>query len=158
MFILRCLSYNDGKTIPARYVHGSIRGGKNVSPGFEWSGAPEGTVSFAFSIIDPHPVAKNWIHWLVTDIPVTAGQIPEGASRTGKMPMGSRELQSTYNEEGYGGPAPPRGSGPHPYVATLYALDVPALPLKIKSTREQFLNALRGHILAEVSTTGIYET
>ncbi len=158
MFVLRCLSYGDGTTIPERYVHESVRGGKNISPAFEWTGAPAATASFAFSIIDPHPVANNWVHWLVIDIPPVATSLPEGASRTVSMPKGSKELESTYGETGYGGPAPPHGSGPHPYIATVYALNAASIPLKVATTREQFLGAIRGHVLAEATMKGIYET
>jgi phosphatidylethanolamine-binding protein (PEBP) family uncharacterized protein len=69
MFTLKCSSYADGGTIPLRFAHRSVQGGENVSPGFSWEDPPPGTKSFALSIMDPHPVANNWVHWFVIDIP-----------------------------------------------------------------------------------------
>ena len=157
MFKLHCSSYSENDSIPLRFVHSSVHGGGNISPGFHWTDSPILTKSFALSIIDPHPVAENWVHWLVIDISPVIISLAEGASGTKSMPEGSKELQNTYEEDGYGGPAPPPGSGAHPYVATVYALDVASLPLKLNTSREQFLAAIEGHVLAEASTTGYYE-
>jgi Raf kinase inhibitor-like YbhB/YbcL family protein len=157
MFTLASSSYQDGGMIPLRYAHHTVQGGKNISPGFTWSDPPVNTKSFAFSIVDPHPVAKNWVHWFLIDIPFRARAIPEGASRTESLPQGSRELDNTYGEPGYGGPAPPPGSGRHPYVATLYALNVATLKLGKHASLREFLRELEGKVVAEVKTTGYYE-
>lgn len=156
MFALQCRSYDPEGKIPSRYAHGSV-GGKNTSPGFAWHDGPISTKSFAFSIVDPHPVARNWVHWMIVDIPFNAREIPEGASCTGKMPKGTRELMNTDGEQGYGGPAPPAGSGPHPYVATLYALNVEKLDLPKNASLRQFLNAIEGKVIAEVEMRAFFE-
>ena len=112
-----------------QYVHASVNGGKNISPGFIWTGSAQCRRSRSrFRIVDPHPVAKNWVHWFVIDIPFRERTFPEGASGA-PLPTGAKELLNSYDELGYGGPAPPTGSGVHPYVATVYALNVPALNL-----------------------------
>lgn len=157
MFTLSCLSYGEGEMIPLRYTHHSVRGGKNISPGFSWSDPPVNTKSFAFSIVDPHPVAKNWVHWFLIDIPFRDRGLAEGASRTGNLPQGSKELFNTYGEAGYGGPAPPPGSGRHPYVATLYALNVAQLTLGKNASLREFLRELEGKIIAEAGMTGFHE-
>ena len=157
MITLRCLSYSDGSTIPARFAHRSINGGKNISPGFEWIVSQSGAKSYALSIIDPHPVARNWVHWFVINIPPGVSKLQEGASLTKNMPAGSRELSNTYNETGYGGPAPPEGSGAHPYIATLYALDVPSLELPVKTSREQFQSAVERHVIEKGEMKGFFE-
>jgi Raf kinase inhibitor-like YbhB/YbcL family protein len=156
MFTLTCSSYQQEGPIPAKYTHTSIKG-KNISPGFSWRDGPIGARSFAFSIIDPHPVAKNWVHWFVVDIPFNAREIGEGASNSDRMPKGARELMNTYGENGYGGPAPPVGTGPHPYVATLYALTVDRLDLPRAASLREFREGLAGKVLEEVSLTGYYE-
>jgi Raf kinase inhibitor-like YbhB/YbcL family protein len=157
MFNLTCSSYSNDAVIPLRYAHHTVRGGENISPGFSWSDPPTTTKSFAFSIIDPHPVANNWVHWLVIDIPFRARGIPEGASRTEKLPQGCAELSSTYRELGYGGPAPPPGSGSHPYVATVYALNVESLSLGKDTSLGEFRRAIEGKVIAEAEMTGYYE-
>jgi Raf kinase inhibitor-like YbhB/YbcL family protein len=157
MFTLKCGSYGEGAEIPLRYAHRSVRGGENISPAFAWEDPPPGTKSFALSIVDPHPVAGKWVHWFVVDIPFQARSLPEGASGAGRIPPPGRELLNSYNEMGYGGPAPPKGSGAHPYIATLYALDVPSLPLAKDTLLTAFLRAVEGKSIAEVSSKGYHE-
>lgn len=149
-------AFQDGKTIPTKYAYHGVEGGKNISLPFTWSAAPGNTKSFALSIIDPHPVAKYWVHWFVINIPKETTALAEGAS--GKnMPKGSKELLNTYGTLGYGGPEPPKGSGAHPYVVTLFALNVEKIDLKEKTTLAEFDAALLGKIIATAKITGYYE-
>jgi Raf kinase inhibitor-like YbhB/YbcL family protein len=157
MFTLTSLSYKDKDSIPVRFAHHTVAGGKNVSPGFSWNDPPPEVKSFAFSLIDPHPVAKNWVHWFLVNIHREERKIMEGASRTNSLPPGAKELMNTYNEIGYGGPSPPSGSGIHPYIATLYALSTETLILPVRTNLVQFQEALKGKIIAEAVTTGYYE-
>ena len=64
--------------------------------------------SFALSMVDPHPVAQNWVHWLVISIPADVISFEEGASGK-KLPPGSVELKNSSGDIGYGGPQPPKG-------------------------------------------------
>ena len=74
--------------------------GKDISPHLIWSGAPEGTKSFALSCIDPDAPMGDFIHWLIYNIPATATEIPQGGpcqealkkyqTILGKRPMGVR--------------------------------------------------------------------
>jgi len=155
-FILTCSIVPDGGSIPTKYTYHGVQGGKNISLPLRWSGAPADTKSFALSIIDPHPVAQNWVHWFVTNIPRETTALAEGASGTA-MPYPSRELNNTYGTSGYGGPEPPPGSGSHPYVITVYALNVPTLDLHSATTLKQFLGAVQGKVIASATTTGYYE-
>jgi hypothetical protein len=149
-------AFQDGKTIPTQYTHYGVTGGKNISLPFSWSGAPGNTKSFALSIVDPHPVAKNWVHWFIINIPAEVTEIAEGAS--GKnIPSGAKELFNTYGTIGYGGPEPPKGSGNHPYVVTLYALNVEKLELPEKTSLNEFHKALEGKLIATAKITGMYE-
>jgi phosphatidylethanolamine-binding protein (PEBP) family uncharacterized protein len=73
------------------------------------------------------------------------------------MPSGAKELYTSYGEIGYGGPEPPKGSGPHPYVITLYALNAPHVDCSLNASREAFLKMLEGRVLASAVLTGVYE-
>jgi len=157
MLTLECLSYKDKETIPTKFAHTSVVGGRNISPAFQWSDPPVNTKSFALTIVDPHPVANNWVHWIVINIPFRERKLVEGVSRSKSLPAGAKELISSFNEMGYGGPAPPRGSGQHPYVATLYALRIQTLKIGVSTSLRQFLNLIEGVITAEASVTGYYE-
>jgi Raf kinase inhibitor-like YbhB/YbcL family protein len=148
------IAFKDGEKIPVNYVMPGA-GGKNISLPLAWRNAPSGTKSFALSMVDPHPVAQNWVHWLVINIPADAASLEEGASRK-KMPRGSVELENSVGEIGYGGPQPPKGTGDHPYVLTLYALSVEKLELGINVPLSAFKKALDGNILGSATITGKY--
>ena len=102
---LSSTAFKDGEKIPMHYVMPGA-GGKNISVPLAWSNAPSGTKSFALSMVDPHPVAQNWVHWLLINIPAKVTSLEEGASGK-KMPHGSVELKNSFGEIGYGGPQPP---------------------------------------------------
>lgn len=148
-------AFVDGGKIPDRYARAGA-GGRNLSIPLSWSDLPPGTKSLALSMVDPHPVAQNWVHWLVINIAANAGSLAEGASRK-QMPPGSVELQNSFGDIGYGGPQPPRGSGEHPYVVTLYALSVEKLNLPAATTLSAFQRAMEGKILATAKITGKFE-
>jgi len=151
---LTSTAFTDGGKIPAPYVMPGA-GGKNVSLPFSWTDAPPGTKSFAPSLIAPPPVARNWVHWLVVNIPADVHALAESASGR-KMPAGALELQNSFDDPGYGGPQPPKGTGDHPYVATIYALNVPHLDLGSRTSLAAFQKALEGKVLASASTTGYF--
>src|SRR5262249_20606694 len=90
--------------------------GESAPPPLEWSGAPDGTKSFALIVDDPDapdPKApkRTFVHWVVYDIPASATHI-DGKHNDGVNDGGSR---------GYTGPCPPIGR--HRYFFKLYALD-----------------------------------
>lgn len=147
-------AFKDGERIPIQYVMLGA-GGKNISIPLIWKNIPEGTKSFALSIVDPHPVAQSWVHWLVINIPAQVSSIEEGASKK-KMPKGSVELQNSWREIGYGGPQPPKGTGDHPYVVTLYALNAEKLDLGANTSLSAFRKAIEGKVISSASTTGKY--
>jgi Raf kinase inhibitor-like YbhB/YbcL family protein len=147
-------AFRDGEKIPIQYVMPGA-GGRNISIPLAWRNAPPGTKSFALSVVDPHPVAQNWVHWLVINIPKDATSIEEGASGK-KMPPGSVELDNSFGDPGYGGPQPPKGTGDHPYVVTLYALNIEKLGLGPNTSLSAFKKAIEGKVLGSASITGKY--
>jgi Raf kinase inhibitor-like YbhB/YbcL family protein len=147
-------AFKDGEKIPIQYVMPGA-GGKNISFPLAWKNVPAGTKSFCLSIVDPHPVAQNWVHWLVINIPPQVNSIEEGASKK-KMPKGSVELKSSFGDIGYGGPQPPKGTGDHPYVVTLYALNVEKLDLGVNTSLSAFKKAIEGKVIGSASITGKY--
>jgi Raf kinase inhibitor-like YbhB/YbcL family protein len=147
-------AFKDGEKIPIQFVM-SGAGGKNISVPLSWKNVPSETKSFALLVVDPHPVAQNWVHWLVINIPANVAFLEEGASRK-RMPPGSIELKNSWGDIGYGGPEPPKGTGVHPYVVTLYALKVEKLDLKESTSLSAFKKAIEGKIIMSASITGKY--
>lgn len=153
-FALRSAAFEQGQSIPARYTCD----GDDVSPPLAWSGAPEGTRSFALVVDDPDapdPAAPRtrWVHWVVYEIPATADAIGEDA-RTNGLPAGAREGVNDWKRTGWGGPCPPIGR--HRYFHRLYALDA-ALGDLGRPTRTDLERAMRGHVLATAELVGTYE-
>jgi hypothetical protein len=147
-------AFKDGEKIPIQYVMPGA-GGKNISIPLAWKNVPPGTKSFCLSIVDPHPVAQHWVHWLVINIPVQVNTLEEGASKK-RMPKGSIELKNSWGDVGYGGPQPPKGTGDHPYVTTLYALNVEKLDLGVNTSLSAFKKAIEGRVISSASITSKY--
>ncbi len=154
MFQIKSPAFEYGGKIPAKYANTGVSGGENISISLKWENHPGSTKSFAIAMVDIHPIANNWVHWLVINIPSSANSIPEGASGTDKMPSGSKELNNTFGFVGYGGPQPPPGSGDHEYVTTIYALDVENISLDENTTLGEFQSAIEGHVLAKAQLSG----
>ncbi len=145
-------AFGDGEVIPGRYA----RDGENASIPIVWNGAPGGTRSYALLMIDLHPSARKWVHWMVVDIPADTTALADGASGGSSMPEVARELKNSFGRPGYGGPQPPPGSGVHPYAVTVYALDVAQVERAADSSLAAFLDALSGHVLAQATYEGVF--
>ena len=137
--------------------------GKNVSPALAWSGAPAGTRQFALVFDDPDVVfgGQSFVHWVVYKIPGTAKGLPADLPIDAVMLTTPPELAgaiqglSGFKRPFYRGPAPPPGK-PHHYTFTVYALDA-ELPLEPGLTRNQLMEAMKGHIIGQGSLVAIYE-
>jgi phosphatidylethanolamine-binding protein (PEBP) family uncharacterized protein len=71
MMVLRSSAFEDTQTMPSTYA----KAGQNVSPPLSWENAPQGTKSFALAVVDRHPVARNFVHWLVIDMSAYAASL-----------------------------------------------------------------------------------
>jgi Raf kinase inhibitor-like YbhB/YbcL family protein len=147
-------SFQEGGTIPR--VH--TCDGKETSPPLSWSGVPEGTRSLALIVDDPDAPGGTFNHWVLFDLPPDLKELKEGIPTKGEVPLtpgGGTARQGTndFDQFGYGGPCPPKGS--HRYFFVLYALDVRP-NLKPGATRNDLLQAMKGHILAEGRLMGRY--
>ena len=134
-------AFDEGAEIPQR--HGKKV--DNISPALAWTDVPAGARSFALSVIDRHPVARSYVHWLVVDLGPDVTSLVENAA-AGRMPNGSREVKP------YAGPFPP--SGTHEYVFTLYALGVDHLDLPMGASLEAFVGAATTAALDEAVLVG----
>ena len=100
--------------------------GKNISPALAWSGAPDGTKSFALLCHDPDAPTggAGWWHWLVVNIPAAVTDLRKDAGRPdgSNLPFACTQVATDFGGPGWGGPCPPVGDKPHRYNFTLYAL------------------------------------
>jgi Raf kinase inhibitor-like YbhB/YbcL family protein len=128
----------------------------------------------------------DFYHWALVDIPVALKALAEGLFSDMVMPGGKpgplvpftikngteHQLRQGLNDYtawfasdpdmageyfGYDGPCPPwNDQRVHSYVFTLYALDIPRLPLEGRFTGPEARLAIMGHILDEAQIFGVY--
>ena len=143
--------------------------GENLSPTLAWSGAPDGTQSYALVAenIDHH--TGVWVHWVLYDIPAGATDLPQGVpTSTSVLPDGMTQGTNDKRQIGFYGPCPPprlssyqaesswfktETSVPHRHFFRLYALDA-KLGLAPGATKAELTSAMEGHVLAEADTAG----
>jgi len=153
-FEIRSTEFDHDGKMPRRFTCE----GDDVSPPLAWSGTPEGTRSLVLIMDDPDaPDPRNprmtWVHWVLYDIPATAGELAEKVVPSA-LPHGTREGFNDWNRTGYGGPCPPIGR--HRYFHKLYALDT-ALGDLGDATKADVERAMKGHVLAEAVLIGTYQ-
>lgn len=154
---VRSSLFDDGAPIPESAAH-DMAGGQNISPDLEWSGAPDGTQSFALTCYDPDaPTGIGFVHWVMFNIDKSTTSLAAGAGQDGKNPAGSVLGYTDFGGSGYGGMAPPEGDPPHHYHFTVYALDVPSLDLGPSTTYALLKFMIREHTLATGETVGTYQ-
>ena len=128
--------------------------GEDVSPALSWSGAPDGTKSFAVICHDPdaplvQPGSYGFVHWVLYDLAGSTTSLDEGTSE-------GTSGATDFGRDGYGGPMPPEGHGPHHYYFWVLALDTePGLEPGL--TLWQFLERVEPHVIGMNRIVGVYE-
>jgi Raf kinase inhibitor-like YbhB/YbcL family protein len=139
-------AFPDGGIVPPKYTG---RGG--VQPGFKFSNAPAGTMSYAIIFHDIDVALKgstdDVLHWVVWNIPASANGIPEGM-----VPEGSVQGRGIVGNS-YFGPGAPAGPRYHHYVFELYALNA-NLDLPATAGRAELLKAMEGKVVAKAAYVG----
>lgn len=120
----------------------------------------------------------DFFHWVLFDLPAELYEIKQGEFSSEVTPRGKPGPNAAHGARqgindytgwfagdndmcgdyyGYDGPCPPWNDEiRHRYVFTVFALDIAKLPIDGKPTGQQVRDAMRRHILAEASLTGIY--
>jgi len=138
-----------GELIPRKYTCD----GEDISPPLQWSDPPQDAQTFALIADDPDAPIGTWVHWVLYNLPTETRALPEAVPPDADLPNGSRHGKNSWEQLGYGGPCPP--SGTHRYFFRLYALDA-VLELPAAASKEQLLQAMEGHILAQTELMGLY--
>jgi Raf kinase inhibitor-like YbhB/YbcL family protein len=145
--LMETTAFADGAIVPQRYA-----GREGVQPGFTFSNAPEGTVTYAIIFHDIDVALMNGtgdvLHWICWNIPASAKGIPEG-----KLPEGSVTGKNIAGQNAYFGPGAPPGPRYHHYVFELYALNT-KLDLPDTASRPELLKAMEGKIVAKAAYVG----
>jgi hypothetical protein len=150
--VIKSSAFQHNASIPVQHTCD----GSDTSPPLDWSGAPQGTKSFALIVDDPDapdPKAPKmtYVHWVLYDIPPSVTSL---APNITKAPSGARDGINDWKRTGYGGPCPPIGR--HRYFFKLYALDTVLGDLGTP-TKTKLEQAMRDHVLEKAELIGTYE-
>ncbi len=142
---IRSSAFEPHKRIPDKHTSN----GDDVAPPLEWSGVPDGTKAFAVVVHDPDaPLVDGFTHWVAYGISSDTTRLPEGG-------QGPTQGTNSMGEEGYMGPAPPPGHGPHHYYFWVYALDED-LDLPPGLDRRSLLEQIEDHVIEQARVVGTY--
>ncbi len=135
-------AFADGGRIPPQFTCD----GDETSPPLAITGIPEGTITMALIMEDPDAPGGAFDHWIAWNIdPV---KTIEAGTRPGI------QGRNSGGKTGYHGPCPPRGA--HHYHFSVYALDA-RIELPAGASKQELINEMKNHILAQGRLTGIYE-
>jgi Raf kinase inhibitor-like YbhB/YbcL family protein len=136
--------FDEGQEIPKRHTCD----GDNAPPELRWSGVPSDVVELALTCEDPDAPSGVFVHWVAWAIPPSAGRLTGGA--------GGVQGRNGFGKEGYGGPCPPPGHGPHRYQFTLYGLRE-AVTLEPGADINNLRRAMEDVVVATATLMGTYE-
>ncbi|WP_326641161.1 YbhB/YbcL family Raf kinase inhibitor-like protein [Nonomuraea fuscirosea] len=148
-FGVRSGTVGDGDPWPVAQMHVSVGGG-DVSPELSWWGAPEGSLSFAVTVLDVDaPTGSGFWHWAVVGVAGGVSGLPEGAGDEwgSGLPEGAYQLRNDMGEARFMGAAPAAGSGPDRYFVVVHALDVEDIGVPAGSTPAWLGWVMSSHVL-----------
>ncbi|OXM75314.1 MULTISPECIES: YbhB/YbcL family Raf kinase inhibitor-like protein [Amycolatopsis] len=160
-FTVTSTTVADGAAWPPAQLSADLPGGQDISPQLSWSGAPEGTKSYAVTVYDPDaPTGSGFWHWAVADIPAAVTELPEGAGDdTGQgLPAGAFQLPNDARVARFLGAAPPAGHGPHRYFVVVHALDVESVGVPADATPALLGFVMSSHVLGRAVLVATAET
>jgi Raf kinase inhibitor-like YbhB/YbcL family protein len=142
--------FADGAAIPLPHIYPRC-GGQNISPELHWSGAPAVTKSLVLTMIDISVRPNQWSHWIVVDLAPSETGLPRGLTT---LPAGAKAVISNFGDAAYDGPCPPKGTGVHRYVFTIWALPAAATSIA-PDANAAVVNAMLTHnAIGQASITG----
>lgn len=139
-------AFRDGAQIPPPYTCK----GQNVSPPLNILNVPKEARSLALIMHDPDAIGSDFVHWVMWDISASTDTI-----NANSVPVGAIQGPNSSGQNRYMGPCPPAGTGIHHYLFELYALDI-TLSLPKETNREQLRQAMKEHIVAQYTLTGLF--
>jgi Raf kinase inhibitor-like YbhB/YbcL family protein len=144
-------AFKPNETIPREYTCD----GSDISIPLSWKDVPDRTKGFALIADDPDAPRGTWVHWVVYDLPGDLRELAAGIGHEESLRNGAKQGKNDFGKIGYGGPCPPSGPA-HRYHFKLYALSQ-LTGLRSKATKQQLLDAMKGHVLGQAQLIGIYK-
>ena len=129
--------------------------GSDKSPQLSFSNAPTNTQSFALIMFDKDAPDKNFVHWIVFNIPADLAELQQDIPNDTSPENGTKQGRNGTGEVGYFGPCPPPKET-HRYIFNVFALDT-NLNLDGSITKKELVKAMKGHILGKGKIVGLYK-
>ncbi len=146
---IKSTAFGEGDLIPKQYTCD----GADVSPQLSWSQPPEGTGSMVLICDDPDAPMGTWVHWVLYGLSPDTLEISENIPDDREVLGGAKHGVNDFHKYGYGGPCPPGGT--HRYFFKLYAVNT-VVDLDPGATKDEVLDAIKGHVLAQGQLMGRY--
>ncbi len=128
--------------------------GEDISPPLSWEGEPKHTVTFAL-IMEDEDTDPPFTHWIVYNLPADCHSLEKIMPIEKKLKNRAIQGKNDFGKYGYKGPCPPKGER-HQYVFRLFALKKKLSP-ESANTREDFYQAIEGHIIDKATYKGTYK-
>jgi Raf kinase inhibitor-like YbhB/YbcL family protein len=157
-FSLTSSTFKDGTMMPKKVANKNPQNpncvGDNVSPELSWSGTPDGTKSFAFTMVDPEGRGGLGVfHWVAYGIAPTTTAFAEGeVSKESPKYVGGK---STQGVGFFSGPCTPPGT-PHHYTYMVIATDLEPTELPPGLTLPELQAKLAGHTKGAAGLVGLF--
>jgi Raf kinase inhibitor-like YbhB/YbcL family protein len=157
-FALSSTTFKDGTMMPKKVANKNPQNpncvGDNVSPQLSWTPGPEGTKSYALTMVDPEGRGGLGVfHWVAYGIAPTVTSFAEGeTTAASEKYIGGKSTQGVGN---YSGPCTPPGS-PHHYTFTIIATDLDPKALPPGLTLPEFQAKLEGHAKGAAGLVGLF--
>jgi Raf kinase inhibitor-like YbhB/YbcL family protein len=157
-FALTSTTFKDGTLMPKKVANKNPANpncvGDNVSPQLSWSGTPDGTKSFALTMVDPEGRGGLGVfHWVAYGIPPNVTSFAEGeVSKDGDKFVGGKSTQGVGY---YSGPCTPPGS-PHHYTFLIIGTDLDPKELPAGLTLPELQAKLNGHVKGAAGLVGLF--
>jgi Raf kinase inhibitor-like YbhB/YbcL family protein len=162
-FALTSQTFKDGTMMPQKVANMNAPNapmpnpncvGQNVSPQLSWSGTPDGTKSFALTMVDPEGRGGLGVfHWVAYGISPNTTSFAEGeVSKATDKYVGGKSTQGVGN---YSGPCTPPGS-PHHYTFKVIATDLDPKELPPGLTLPELESKLNGHVKGAAGLVGLF--
>jgi Raf kinase inhibitor-like YbhB/YbcL family protein len=143
----------NGKQMPLRSAGRGV--GENISPPLSWSGVPAGTVELAILMEDPDaPLPRPFVHMIAYRISPDKSSVVEGT--LANEAIGVAFGRGTAGAQGYKGPRPVPGHGPHRYIFQILALSRRTAFSSVPKLKA-FLAGISGTVMGRGMLVGTYE-
>jgi Raf kinase inhibitor-like YbhB/YbcL family protein len=157
-FTLTSTTFKDGTMMPKKVANNTQGNancvGENMSPQLSWSGVPDGTKSFALTMVDPEGRGGTGVfHFISYGIPANVTSFAEG--ELGKESAKFVGGKSTQGVRVWSGPCTPPGS-PHHYTFVVIATDLDTKDLAPDLTLIDLWGKLNGHTKGSAGLVGLF--